>query len=104
MSEGFVKIGSLSDFPADSKKKALVDGEAVFVANVSGRIYAIGDTCTHRRCSLSEGEIEGTVVICPCHAGRFDLTTGKVIAPPPKKDVSSYEVQLQGSDVLVKRR
>ena len=104
MSEAFVKIGSFGDFPAGSMKKVQVHDEEVLVANISGKIYAIGDECTHLGCSLSEGTIEGTTVICPCHEGHFDLTTGKVIAPPPKKDASSYEVQLQGSDVLVRKK
>jgi len=104
MSEAFVKIGSLDDFPAGSMKKVQVHDEDLLVANISGKIYAIGDKCTHRGCSLSEGTMEGTTVICPCHEGHFDLTTGKVTAPPPKKDASSCEVQLQGSDVLVRKK
>jgi len=104
MSEEFVKLGSFDDFPAGSMKKVQVHDEDVLVVNISGKIYAIGDECTHRGCSLSEGTLEGTTIICPCHAGNFDVTTGKVIASPPKRDEPSYEVQLQGSDVLVKKR
>jgi len=104
MSDAFVKVGSLNDFPAGSMKKVQVHAKDVLVANLSGKIYAIGDECTHRQCSLSEGTIDGTTVICPCHEGRFDLTTGKVIASPPKRDEPSYEVKLQGSDVLLKKR
>jgi len=104
MSGEFVKIGSLNNFPEGSKMKVHVNGEDVLVANLSGKIYAIGDTCTHRGCSLSDGEIEDTTVICPCHRGRFDVATGKVIGPPPKIDAPTYEVQLQGSDVFAKKR
>lgn len=104
MSEEFVKVGPLSDFPAGSQKKIQVGQLDVLVANVAGNIYAIGDTCTHRGCSLSDGTIEANVVTCPCHAGRFDLTTGKVIVPPPRVNAVSFEVRLQGSDVLLKKR
>ncbi len=104
MSGEFVKIGSLNNFPEGSKMKVHVNGKDVLVANLSGKIYAIGDTCTHRSCSLSDGEIEDTTIICPCHHGRFEIATGKVIGPPPKIDVAVYEVQLQGSDVLVRKR
>lgn len=104
MSEGFVKIGQSSDFPAGSVKKVHVSGEDVLVANVGGSIYAIADTCTHRGCSLSMGTIEGNVVTCPCHGAHFDVTTGKVVAPPAKTDVVSYEVRLQDSDILVRKR
>jgi len=104
MSEGFAKIGQLDDFPTKSMKKVSVHDEDVLVANMDGRIYAITDTCTHRGCSLSEGTIEGDEVVCPCHGGRFELRTGKVVAPPPKKDEASFEVQVRGSDVFVKKR
>jgi nitrite reductase/ring-hydroxylating ferredoxin subunit len=104
MSEGFAKVASLNDLAAGSMRKIQLGGEDVLVANIAGKTYAIADTCTHRGCSLSEGTIEGTELICPCHAAHFDLTTGKVTAPPAKKDVSSFVVRLQGSDVLVKKR
>jgi nitrite reductase/ring-hydroxylating ferredoxin subunit len=104
MSEGFAKVGQLSDFSSGSMKKVQVNEEDVLVANISGRVYAIVDTCTHRGCSLSEGTIEGNVVTCPCHGGRFNITTGKVIGAPPKRDESSFEVRMQDSDVLVKKR
>lgn len=104
MSEAFTKIGKLSEFAAGSMRKVQVNGEDVLVVNVDGKICAIGNTCTHRGCSLSEGELEGTLVVCPCHGGTFDLTTGKVVKPPPKEDEPSFEVRVQGSDVLVKKR
>jgi len=104
VSEEFVRVGSFSDFPVGSHKKVRVGSQDVMIANVAGNIYAIGDTCTHRSCSLSEGTIEGNVVTCPCHLGRFDVTTGKVIAPPPRVNAASFEVRLQDSDVLIKKR
>jgi nitrite reductase/ring-hydroxylating ferredoxin subunit len=104
MSDAFVKVGSLNDFPTGSMKKVQLHDNNVLVANLSGQIYAMGDSCTHRHCSLSEGTIEGNIVICPCHQGRFDLTTGKVIAPPPKGDEPAYGVKLQGSDVMLKEK
>jgi len=104
VSESFVKVGSLNDFRVGSMKKVQVHAKDVLVANLSGKIYAMGDECTHRQCSLSEGTIDGTTVICPCHEGRFDFTTGKVVASPPKRDEPSYEVRLEGSDVLLKKR
>lgn len=104
MSEAYVKVGQVSDFPPSSLKKVQVAGEDVLVANVGGKIYAITATCTHRGGPLDEGELDGTVVICPWHGGQFDVTTGKVVSPPPMKDESSFEVQIQGSDVLLKRK
>ncbi len=104
LSEGFLKVGQLSDFPVGSMKKVQVGGEDALVANIEGNLFAITSTCTHRGGPLQEGEIEGTVVICPWHGGRFDLKTGKVVAPPPINAETSFEVRVQGSEVLLKKK
>lgn len=104
MNERFTKVSNTSDLQPGSKTRVEVDGESVLIANVGGTIYAISDTCTHRACSLSKGSIEGNVVVCPCHSGRFDLRTGKVVSPPPRIDASAFDVQIQGSEVMVKKR
>ena len=104
MSEGFVKVGNLGDFPEGKLKKVQVAGEDVVVANVSGKIYAMSSTCTHRGGPLDEGELDGNTIICPWHGGQFNVTTGKVVGPPPKKDEILFDVQIQGSDVLLKKR
>jgi nitrite reductase/ring-hydroxylating ferredoxin subunit len=104
LAEGFVKVGQLKDFPVGSIKKVQVGGEDALVANVGGSLYAITSTCTHRGGPLHEGQVDGTVVICPWHGGQFDLTTGKVVSPPPMRDETSFEVKVQDSEVLLKKR
>jgi nitrite reductase/ring-hydroxylating ferredoxin subunit len=78
-----------------------VDGERVAVANVAGDFYAFGDICTHARCSLAEGELEGRTVTCPCHGSQFDVTTGAVLNPPATEPVPVFGVRLEGDDVQV---
>ena len=104
MSQDFNRIGQSSDFPPGSMKKIIVSNIDVIVANVAGTIYAMADKCTHRGCSLSEGTIEGNVVTCPCHGGSFNLTTGKVIAPPPKVDAAAFEIRTDESNVLLRKK
>jgi len=104
MSEGFTKVGTAADFAEGKLKKVQVKGEDVVVANISGKIHAMTATCTHRGGPLDEGELNGTTVTCPWHGGQFDITTAKVVSPPPMKDEIQFEVQIQGSDVLLKKR
>jgi len=104
MSEGYVKVGQVADFPVGSLKKVAVAGEDVLVASVGGKLHAITNTCTHRGGPLNEGELEGSIAVCPWHGGQFDVTTGKVISPPPMKDETAFDVRIQGSDVLLKKR
>jgi len=104
MTDGFVVIGRTESFPEGRLRKVQVAGEDVVVANVGGKIYAIAASCTHRGAPLDEGELEGATVICPWHGGQFDITTGKVVSPPPMRDEASFDVQIQGSEVLLKKR
>ena len=69
-----------------------VDGTAVAVARVGGRLLAVDDTCTHQQCSLSGGEVEGRTIVCPCHLGVFDLETGAVLDGPPPTPLRTWQV------------
>jgi nitrite reductase/ring-hydroxylating ferredoxin subunit len=104
MNEGYTKVGQISDFPVDSLKRVRVGNDDVVVANVDGKLCAITASCTHRGGPLEEGEVQGTVVICPWHGGQFDLATGKVVSPPPTKDAIPFEVKVEGADVMLRRK
>ena len=52
------------------------------VVNIGGKIYAIGNTCTHLGGILAEGKLEGYEIQCPWHGSKFDVRTGQVTKPP----------------------
>jgi nitrite reductase/ring-hydroxylating ferredoxin subunit len=103
MSEG-VNVGQVADFPSGSLKKVMVGDEEVVVANVGGKLFAITNKCTHRGGPLNEGELEGSTIVCPWHGGKFDVTEGKVVSPPPMKDEASFNVRIEGTKVLLKKK
>jgi nitrite reductase/ring-hydroxylating ferredoxin subunit len=78
-----------------------VAGNPIAVANVSGVFYAFDDTCTHEYCSLAEGELEGTAVVCPGHQGQFDVRTGEVLELPPPEPVRTYRVRIEGDALQI---
>ena len=97
----FVPVGKLDDI-ADGEIAPFEAGDVkVAVANVDGTLYAIDDTCTHRGCSLAEGDVEGTSVVCACHGGEFDLGTGEVLGGPPTEPIHTYEVHVRDGIVEV---
>jgi nitrite reductase/ring-hydroxylating ferredoxin subunit len=94
-------VGKVNDVAPGQLLAVDMDGERVAIANVDGQFYAIGDVCTHRGCSLSEGEISGLTVICRCHGGQFELTSGEVVSGPPQQPVASYRVELAGDEFRI---
>ena len=78
-----------------------VSGNRIAIARVGDALYGFGDTCTHRGCSLANGDLEATIVTCPCHGSQFDVTTGDVVRGPASEPVPSYPLRLEGRDVRV---
>ncbi len=98
----FVRVGKVDDIPPGQVSQIeLGDGTKICLANVDGTFYAIGGTCTHQGGPLGEGELDGTVVTCPWHGSKFDVTSGAVVGPPARKAEPTYEVRVTGDDVQV---
>ena len=73
------KVGTAADIPPGSMRGFIVSNRKILLANVAGRFYAMDGVCSHMQGDLSKGRLEGTMVTCPVHGSRFDVTTGKVV-------------------------
>ena len=96
-----IKVAEANEVPPGTAKAVEADGRRIALFNHGGSDYAIDNVCTHRGGSLSEGEVNGTVVTCPLHGATYDITTGNVLGPPAPEGVVSYKVQVDGNDIKV---
>ena len=102
MADGdFVKVASVSDIGPGDMKVVEVGGEQVLLVNVDGTIHGCDDVCTHSYASLSEGDLDGAEIQCPLHGALFNVVTGEVITPPAEDALRSFEIRIEGDDVLV---
>jgi nitrite reductase/ring-hydroxylating ferredoxin subunit len=99
--ENWVKVASRSALDEGEVTEATIGDKEIAVYNVDGEFYATDNICTHAFARLSEGWLDGDVIECPLHAGRFEVTTGKVVAPPVTCDLKTYPVRISGDDVEV---
>ncbi|MEK7595664.1 MAG: non-heme iron oxygenase ferredoxin subunit [Patescibacteria group bacterium] len=98
----FIKIANKKDIKANSMKTFVVNGQKLLVANLNGSFYAISNICTHEEGVLSEGQlVNDCCVECPLHGASFDLKTGAVKALPATEAVKTYEVRVDGEDLLI---
>lgn len=77
------------------------EGSMVAVAMLAGGLHAFDDTCPHAGCSLSEGELDGQNVICPCHQATFDVTTGEVVEGPAPSGLATWPVAVTDGAVVL---
>ncbi len=79
--------------PAEGEMVAVEhEGSVVAVAMLEGTLHAFDDTCPHAGCSLVEGELDGHIVVCPCHMATFDVTTGEAVDGPAPSGVAIWSV------------
>jgi nitrite reductase/ring-hydroxylating ferredoxin subunit len=96
-----ISAGREKDLASGTMKAVTAGNTEILVANIDGRIYAIGNTCTHQGCNLSRGSLEGSVVRCACHGSAFDMKTGAVVNGPAEKPEPSWNVVVVDGDIVV---
>jgi nitrite reductase/ring-hydroxylating ferredoxin subunit len=92
---------SVKDFPAGKLNGIEKGGKSILITNIKGKYYAIGNSCAHRGCTLSDGTLNGETVQCPCHGSVFNLKTGEVVKGPAQKPVPSYTLNVDGDKLLL---
>jgi len=91
----------IKDIEPGQKKRFVVEGKAIMVANVEGQFYAVEDTCTHATASLTTGFLHGCEIECPRHGARFDLRTGEVTVLPAVMPLKTYSLQMEDEKIYV---
>ena len=86
-------VGSVIGVKANSLDVALY--------NIDGEIFATHNICTHAHALLSDGWLDGDIIECPLHGGRFEAKTGKGLGAPIACDVKTLPVRIQGNAAQV---
>jgi nitrite reductase/ring-hydroxylating ferredoxin subunit len=76
----FVRTVKLGELPPGTVREFSVEGRAIALANVEGKIYAINNICLHHGGPLGQGMLEGKAVTCPWHSWQFDVTEWQIAA------------------------
>lgn len=79
---------------AEGKPTRVTVGEVpVLLLRRGGTVHALHDRCSHRGCPLSDGELDGDVIVCACHGSRFRLGDGSVELGPATAPQPAYETR-----------
>jgi len=78
----FEAVLDVGELPSGSLRRVTRGDLDVLLAHTPDGIVATDDRCPHMSAPLSIGELDGCVVACPLHVGRFDLRTGDPVRMP----------------------
>jgi glycine/D-amino acid oxidase-like deaminating enzyme/nitrite reductase/ring-hydroxylating ferredoxin subunit len=95
------KIASTADLSPGKMVGIDSQGRKILLANLDGNYYAIGNVCSHQGCTLSEGQLKGETVQCPCHGSVFNIKTGEVVQGPAKKPEPTYRLEVDSGQIFL---
>lgn len=95
------RVATLEECPPGSLRPVMVGSDPVVLANVDGTLYALSDRCSHEEYPLSDGDLEGSILVCPFHGARFDVTSGAARGLPAVRPVKSYPVEIRGDGIYI---
>ena len=78
----FIRLLPVADLPPGGLRRVSRDDLDLLLAHTDAGIVVVDDRCPHMAAPLSIGSLEGGVVACPLHNGRFDLATGEPVQMP----------------------
>ena len=90
----FVEIAPLDQLPVGERLFVEVGGRSIVIFNLAGKLFAIGDVCSHDNGPVGDGDIDQMEIICPRHGARFDIYTGKATSLPAIVDVPAYPLRI----------
>ena len=97
----FEKVAKVSDINPGEIKSFVVGNEMVAICNSDGKFFAFIDECSHQTLPLSDGLLEGKTLTCAYHGAEFDVESGEALCLPATDRIETYEVKIEGDDILV---
>ncbi len=94
------RIASLQMLPPGKGVAVNTAGIDIAIFRIEDAVYAIENVCPHQHVPvLAEGSLEGTVLTCPMHGWRYDVSSGACVHASGR--VKTYPVEIRGEDVYV---
>ena len=101
---GFVKVARVDEVPEGGVHYVEANGAPIVLCKVEGKVFAVGNLCTHDDGPLGGGTLDDHQIECPRHGARFDIRDGSVVCLPAAVPIPSYPVQVIDGAIWVKVR
>jgi nitrite reductase/ring-hydroxylating ferredoxin subunit/uncharacterized membrane protein len=97
----FTPLVPLADLPENTPTKVSLGPTALVVVRRGDVVHALKETCSHAGGPLSEGRIDGDLIVCPWHGSTFRLADGAVRHGPASARQVRYETRVNAGQVEV---
>lgn len=102
MPEKFTPVLPLSELTEGKLTRVLYKDTPLLLVKRGDRVFALAETCAHLGGPLSEGKLVGNTVVCPWHASRFELASGRVVNGPSAFPQPCLETRMRNGKIEVR--
>lgn len=95
----WVKAAACKEIRVGEMKQVIVNDVSLALYHLEDGFYVTSDLCTHRKQFLTNGSLQGHIVSCPRHGGKFDVKTGEPAAFPCVVPLQIYPVDVRDGEV-----
>jgi 3-phenylpropionate/trans-cinnamate dioxygenase ferredoxin component len=100
--DGWVEACAVDDIEPEDVIEVQCAGRTFAVYHSpQGTFHASDPICTHERARLADGLVQGDIIECPKHNGRFNYKTGEATRPPARERLCIYPVRTEAGRVYV---
>ena len=78
----WVRIAYCRDIPLREGRPVKIGNREIAIFNLGDRFLAVENRCPHKGGPLADGIVSGATVVCPLHAWKMSLETGKGVGGP----------------------
>jgi nitrite reductase (NADH) small subunit len=94
------RLGPLAQVPAGEGRAFDVDGAQVAVFHLrTGAVHAVSAVCPHKGGPIADGQIDGSIVLCPLHMNAFELSSG--CSTTGQEPLESWQVEVDDAGEIV---
>jgi nitrite reductase (NADH) small subunit len=98
----WVRIAHCRDIPLREGRAVKICDREIAIFNLGERFLAVENRCPHKGGPLADGIVSGATVVCPLHAWKMSLETGKgVNGPSASSCVETFRTRVEGEVVLL---
>jgi cytochrome b6-f complex iron-sulfur subunit len=88
------------EIPLGDAMEIVFNGVPAVILNRPGKgLIAVSRVCTHLGC-LVQYDKENKRLLCPCHAGVYDLE-GNIVSGPPPKPLPKLPLRVEGETIVI---
>jgi nitrite reductase (NADH) small subunit len=94
------RLGPIDQIPMGEGRAFGVEGVQIAVFRLrSGAVHAVSAVCPHKGGPIADGQIDGSIVLCPLHMNAFELSTG--CSTTGQEPLASWRVEVDRAGEIV---